>query len=520
MIPGRDGEDESPLAPRVTDATHTEHFSTDHLVQNLGKHAISSGFVTATAQGLQFVLSVAAAVTLARLLSPEEFGLVGMVLAVTSLLGLFTEAGLSTATVQRETITQEQVSNLFWINVALSWFIGILSMGLAPFIAWFYRDSRLVGIMLALSLTFFLTGSTVQHKALLIRQMRFTAIAIIDVASMLAGIVVGCCLALFGFTYWSLVGMQLCMPAAGLVLTWWTSGWRPALPRRHSGVAPLVRFGVHLTVSDLIGRAASNSDSILIGRFFGAEALGLYSRASVLLARPLEQLRAPVGSVLLPVLSLLQSDPERYRRVFIRAYDMLALITFPLTALLLVLSKPLVLFLLGPGWEGAVPLFAGFTLVALSLPMHFPASWLFMSQGRGRDLFQNNVVLSVLTVVFFFAGLPWGPLGVVMALAIGSLLVRLPILYHLAGRCGPVSAAHLWRSFLAYLPCWGGVYITTSLAYSMVEEATPLVQLLVCGPVGLLSAAAVVFALERPRQSALYAFRWVRTSLATQGNSM
>lgn len=499
-----------------TSAANAEHFRTDHLLQNLGKHAVSSGFVTAAAQGAKFVLTLTGVVILARLLSPEEFGLVAMVSAVTAYLRLFKEAGLSTATVQRETVTQEQVSNLFWINVALGGLMGFISMGLAPSVAWFYGDSRLIGIMLALSFTFLLAGPTVQHQALLIRQMRFKAIAIIEVASMVAGMVAGCWMALFGFKYWSLVGMQLCTAGVGLVLTWWVSGWRPTLPKRHSGVAPLLKFGVHLAAADLVARMARSSDSILIGRFFGAELLGLYSRASVLLARPLEQLLEPISSVLIPVLSRLQSDPERYRRTFIRASDTLALITFSLMALFLVLSEPLVLFLLGPGWEGAVLIFAGFSLAGLSMPLAFAASWLFISQGRGRDLFQAYLVLSFLIVVAYIAGLPWGPLGVVLAFAAYGLLIRLPILFYLAGRRGPVRTADLWKGFLHNLPCWGAVCAGTSLARTMLGEAPPLVQLLVCGPIGLAVGAGVVFALERPRESALYALKTVRTSLARQ----
>jgi len=498
-----------------TSDANAEHFRTDHLLQNLGKHAISSGFVTAAAQGAKFVLNLASAVVLARLLTPEAFGLVGMVLAVTGLLMLLKDAGLSTATVQRETITQEQVSNLFWINVAFGGLLGVVVMGLAPFVAWFYRDSRLVGIMLALSFAFLLTGATVQHQALLKRQMRFKAIAIIEVSSMLAGLVTGCCLALFGYGYWALVGMQLCLAGTGLVLTWWASGWRPNLPKRHSGVMPLLRFGAHLTAAHIIAGLAHRSDSILIGRFFGAEALGLYSRASVLMARPMEQLMSPISTVLIPVLSRLQSDPERYRRTFMHAYDTLALIIFPFTALCLVLSEPLVLLLLGPQWEGAVPIFAGFTLVVVSSPLTVTASWLFMSQGRGRDLLQGYSVLSVVTVVAYIAGLPWGPLGVVLALSVASLLIRLPIFYHLAGKRGPVRAADLWKGFLYHMPCWGAVFAATTFARTMLGETPPLVQLLVCAPVGLIVGAGAIFALKRPRESALYALKTLRTSLAT-----
>ena len=334
-----------------------------------------------------------------------------MVLGITGLLGLFKEAGLSTATVQRETITQEQVSNLFWINVALGGVVCLLSIAMAPLIAWFYRDSRLTGIMTVQSFTFLLSGSTVQHQALLSRQMRFQAIAAIDVVSMLVSILVGCGLAAFGFGYWSLIGMQLSLAATGLVLTWWTSGWRPLMPRRHSGVGHMLSFGAHLTAADLVGRLAANSDLILVGRFFGPGPLGLYSRANVLLARPLEQLLTPLSAVMTPVLSRLQSDPERYRRTFLRAYDALALITFPFAALCLALAEPLVLLLLGPQWKGAVPLFAGFTLVAVSLPLSTAPSWLFMSQGRGRGLFHMYLIAGAVTVRCLFSRVAMGPSG-------------------------------------------------------------------------------------------------------------
>lgn len=493
-----------------------EHFRTDHLLQNIGGRAVSGGFVTVTAQAAKFVLNFGAAAVLARLLSPKEFGLVGMVLGVTSLVGIFKELGLSTATVQRESITQQQVSNLFWINVGISGLLGLVGMGLAPFVAWFYHDPRVTGIMMALSMTFVLTGSTVQHQALLTRQMRFRALAIIDVTSMFIGFSVACVLAWLGFAYWALVAQQLCYAASSLALTWLTSRWRPNWPKRNSGVRPMVSFGAHLTIADLIGRFSVTSDSILIGRFFGAEPLGLYTRAGVLLSRPLEQVFAPITSVLVPVLSRLHANAERYRRTFLRAYEALALVILPLSAICLALARPIVLVILGPKWSGAIPLFSAFAIVAVSTPLASVCTWLFESQGRGQDQLRNHTLAGAVTVMAFVLGLKWGPLGVISSLAVVSLVIRLPIVYYLAGRRGPVSTRDLWAAFLSHLPCWATVYVATMAAKMSVEHARPIFQLLVCVPIGLTVGALGMLIFRRPRQSVSFAWKTVRTSLAQQ----
>jgi PST family polysaccharide transporter len=306
------------------------------------------------------------------------------------------------------------------------------------------------------------------------------------------------------------------MSIAVLVLTWWASEWSPGLPTRGSGVLPLLQFGAHLTASSVISRLARGIDNILIGRFFGAESLGLYSRAAVLLVRPLDQLLAPADAVLVPVLSRLQADPERYRRAFLRVNEALAVLSFVGTALFLALSRPVVLLLLGPAWEGAVALFAGFTLAALYMPLAYTSSWLFTTQGRGRDWFRVNVVLSLVTVGAFFAGLPYGPLGVILAYSASGLLIRLPLLYYMAGRSGPVRTRDLWAGFACNLPCWLAVYGATSFAQVWLGASTPVGELAFCAPIGLVAGVLSVLTLKRPRLTALYVFRTLKSSLGRE----
>jgi PST family polysaccharide transporter len=479
---------------------HQEHFKTDHLLSNLKGHTISSGAVTMSSQAGKFFLSLVSTMILARLLTPRDFGLVAMVTTVTGFLRVFKDAGLSIATVQREKITHAQVSNLFWINVGVSALCTLILAATAPVIARFYHNPRLIPITLFLSVTFLISGSTIQHQALLKRQMRFKALALIEVSSMTVGVLIGVIMALIGCGYWSLVGSSLSMETSGLLLTWLVSRWRPQLPVRRSGIGPLVSFGAHRTAGDFILALARGSDNLLIGRFYGAAAVGLYSRASALLIGPLQQFLGPINAVFMPALCRLQSQPARYRSTFLRLYEAIALTGFLFTGLFLALARPLTLVLLGSKWEQAAVIFGGFTVAALCVPLANASAWLFTSQGRGQEMFVAQSINACAVILSFIAGLPFGPVGVAIAFSVSNLLVRVPIYYFSAGRRGPVRTSDLWGVFFRHLPVWIIVFVVTRLTLSLVANLAPLGQLLVCVPVGLLTGAAIICALGPQRE--------------------
>jgi PST family polysaccharide transporter len=222
-----------------------------------------------------------------------------------------------------------------------------------------------------------------------------------------------------------------------------------------------------------------------------------------LLTRPLEQAFGTLNSVFVPALSRLQAQPERYRRAFLQVYEAIALTTFPLTGLFLALAHPVTLVVLGPKWEKAAVIFAGFTMVALYFPLFNLSSWLFATQGRGRDSLVGFTIGSIIMVASFVAGLPFGPAGVAIAYSASCLLVQLPVRYYIAGRSGPVSTTDLWMGFLRYLPLWLVVWGATCLARVFLLNSAPLVQVVICAPVGLLAGAALIWIITPFRQSAL-----------------
>jgi len=509
------GSEPAAAGPATAGGASQAHFSTGHLLDNLKGRTVSSGFITATAQGIQFALTLGSTMILARLLTPQDFGLVAMVWTVMGFLRVFKEAGLSTATVQREGISHAQVSNLFWINVAVSGLITLVVAAAAPAIAWFYREPKLVGITIALSATFLLAGAAVQHQALLSRQMRFKAIACIQVGSMLAGIVVGIGLAWLNYGCWSLVGLNLTTGVVALVLTWLASGWRPQFFTRRSGTRPMLHFGASLTAGAFFYSLARGLDGLLVGRFYGAVSVGLYSRAAAMLARPLEQVLYPFEAVLVPMFSRLQNQPERYHRNFLQVYEAMALVSFLFTGMFFALARPLTLVLLGPKWDAASVIFAGFTFAALQYSFTGSATWLFASQGRGRDSLLASSIISVIVVASFVAGLPFGPAGVAIAYSASCLILQMPVLFWLAGRSGPVSTADLWLGFVRHLPLWVVVCGATWLAHAAVLKFSALAQLVICAPAGLLAGAVFIFAYPPSRRVATNLLSVVREMKAT-----
>ena len=206
-------------------------------------------------------------------------------------------------------MTDEQLSTLFWINVALGLALTLAFAALAPALVAFYREPRLLWITPVLGLGFFLNGLGVQHSALIQRHLRFGAGAAIDIAALVASTAVGILMAWRGFGYWALVGSSLVNPTVSSLGSWLVAGWLPGRPRRGVGILSMVRFGGTVTLNSLLVYVAYNLDKVLLGRFAGADALGIYGRGYQLVSIPTDNLNGAVGSVAFSALSRLQGSP-------------------------------------------------------------------------------------------------------------------------------------------------------------------------------------------------------------------
>ena len=414
------------------------YFNTERLQAGLGTRTARGGAITFASQGFKFFASLGTTMVLGRLLRPADYGLIGMVVVVTGFVSMFKDLGLSAATVQREEITSAQVSTLFWVNVCLSVAVGLVTAALAPAVAWFYNEPKLTSITLVYAFGFLFGGLTVQHEALLHRQMRFAAQVVCEIVALLVTITVTITLAWRGASYWALVAGHLTTSVVYMICIWIACGWRPGWPARASGVRSLLRFGGNLTGFGVVNFFARNLDNMVIGRVWGSQQLGLYAKAYQLLTLPIDQINAPITTVAVPALSRLNDSPERYRRAYLRIIEKISVLTMPGIALLIATSDWVVLIVLGPQWTEAGRIFAALGVAALIQPIANTTGWLFISQARTDDMFRYGLVASTIIVAAILAGLPWGAVGVATVYALVWVTIVTPLLFYWVGRRGPV----------------------------------------------------------------------------------
>lgn len=421
-----------------------DHLRTDDLRAELGARATRGGVVMMASQGLRFAIMILGTAVLGRLLTPQDYGLVGMVAIVIGFVALFKDLGLAPAIIQREELTQREVSTLFWINLGFSLAVAALTAAAAPLVAWFFGEPRLTAITMGYAAGFIFGGLGVQHEALLRRRMRFAALAGANVAALVVNIGSTVLLAWLGFGYWALVYGQLALHLAYAASLWGVCGWRPGSPARLSEVRALLAFGRDLTGFTIVNYFARNLDNLLIGRVWGPVQLGFYAKAYQLLLLPLDQVIEPVTAVAVPALSRLDGEPERYRAAYLRLLEKVAMVTMPLMAFMVVTADWIVRVVLGPQWGESARLFAILGVAGVVQPAASTAGWLFLTQGRSREMLRWGLIGPTLTVLFIVAGLPWGATGVAASYTAGYVCVVAPLLFWYVGRRGHVGARDIY----------------------------------------------------------------------------
>ena len=415
------------------------------------RRAVRGAIATSTSQAVKLLVQFSSVIILARLLNPRDFGIFAMVTPIIGFASMFQDFGLTQAMVTARELSQGQAATMFRINLVLSAIVAIVLALAAPLVGLFYGESTVVGIAMAMAFQIVLTGCTASHLALLSRGMQFHKLAVLDICATLSGFATALTVAFLAPSVWALAAQSLTAAAVLLTGAWIATGWRPIGRASLADVKPMLRFGGGMTSFNLSNYLARNADNVMIGWAHGAAQLGLYDRAYKLLLFPLSQVNAPLSNVMVPILSRLHGEPDRYRSAYIRTLQQMLLVTVPGVAFLIATADRLIPTLMGANWAPAVPIFMWLGLAAVTQTMTHTFGWLFVSQQRTGEFARYGLVATASCLIAFAIGLPWGAEGVAAAYGISSLAFRLPLIIWTLGRSGPVSRSDVLRLFAPYL---------------------------------------------------------------------
>ena len=369
---------------------------------------------------LQVVLQMISVVVLARLLTPEDFGLVAMAMTFVSIMLIVADWGLIMASTQRRHIDQDQLTTLFWINVGGGMILAILVIASSYLLVLIFSEPRLVGVAVVLSLKLVAIGIGAQHEAIIRRQLRYGTLHAINLISHAVGFAGGVAAALVGMGFWALVGQLVIVQVSRTVLLWTTTRWKPARPRWASDVRPFLKYGISLAPADVLFSLSLVVDGMLIGAAAGPSELGLYRKANSIVNMPIDYLKRALGRMVPSSLSRLQDDGQAFSSFFNHAFAMLSLAGCAVVGLVATEAPAVVNVLLGDQWLSAIPLVRWLALRGLVSTMGVATLWILVPRGDMKKLLTLRALRLCIIIVGVLVGWRWGTVGVAAGYSLAS----------------------------------------------------------------------------------------------------
>jgi O-antigen/teichoic acid export membrane protein len=386
---------------------------------------IASGLAWKVASQVFRQLSrVAVVVILARLLTPEEYGLAAMVLVFSALVLIFADLALGAALVQREELSEEDRSTVFWTSAAVGTLFMLLGFAASWPLAAFYGEPEVQPLFALLSVSFLVTALGTTQSALLNREMQFRSLELRMMAGTLVGGTAGIVVAAMGGGAWAIIVQQLAIAATSTLLLWVFSPWRPRFTYSLHSLRSLGGFSLNVFGTRVLFYANRNLDNLLIGRFLGPASLGAYAIAYNVMLMPLARIAQPIVEVLFPAMSRIQDDRPRMAAMWLRANRMIGAITVPAMIGLILVAPEFVATLFGSRWEEATPVIQILAWVGLLQSLQRLNSSVLLACDRTATLLRYSIVVLAASVVAFVGGLHWGIVGVATGYAISSTVVE------------------------------------------------------------------------------------------------
>ena len=390
------------------------------------------------------------AVLLARILTPEQWGLATMALVIAAFLELIPD-NMSVGLIQRSRITELDSSTIFWTVMAMG--VGIAALGIAAsgLVADLYGEPQVQGLFAAVSVGFAISASTSVPETLLVRDLAYRALELRQIASVLVGGATAVTLALAGAGPWAIIGNSLATAATSAVLLWWFAKWRPRLIFSRSTLADLGGDGLRVMGTQFLTLAQLYTDKLLVGRYLGAGPLGTYSFASQIMFTPVANIAYPVQYVLFPVFASIQEDAERLNAAWLRTKRLSVALMAPVFLTMLVVAPDLIPTVFGPKWEDSVPILQLLCVAGVAYSLGTQNWTLLVVRGRAGVLLALTSLTSVVVVGSVALGLMWGIRGVATMLGVAYWTLLLPEMW-VTTRAGSVRFLAAFQATLSPLP--------------------------------------------------------------------
>ena len=361
-----------------------------------------SGNVVSTL--LQFVFTA----ILANLLGPADFGAMSVILIVSGLVGLISDLGLSTAVIQDQQITAEEMSSFFYLNIFFGVVLSSTVYLCSGFLSVFFHDTSLEPILKLSSVLYILTGLSSTFRPLLQKSLRFSDMAVTDVAGVIAYGVCAIGFASQGFGAQSLVFGLLCRHGTEVLLLWRQTKFKPLPTIRFNPRKSLIRFSAFVLGERFLNYFNRNLDNILIGRFLGVEALGYYSLAYQIVMIPVSRISQIVGRIAFPIFSQVQHENDKIRSGYVHMLEYVSIVSIPLLGISVLVAPEFVRLVYGARWEPVILLIQIFSVLGMVESIGTTVGSVLYAKNRPDIAFGYNIVNLVFTAIAIIAGMQVG----------------------------------------------------------------------------------------------------------------
>lgn len=373
---------------------------------------------TIAGQGITFIVGI----ILARILSPREFGLIGMITVFIAVSESFINSGFSSALIRKKDCTNIDFSTVFYFNLAAGILFFLILFFTAPFIAGFFDEPKLKPIVQVLGIVLIIDSLTLIQRTILTKRIDFKLQARISVIASLGSGVIAIVMAYKGFGVWSLVAQRIAKQGLNSIFLWLWNRWKPLLVFSMQSFKELFGFGSKLLVSGLIDTLYRNIYYLIIGKFFSAQELGYYTRADEFQRIPSQNLNGIIGRVSYPVLASIQDDKLRLKNNYQKLIRSTMFITFILMLGMAAAAEPMIITLIGEKWRPSIIYLQMLSFVGMMYPLH--ALNLNMLQVSGRsDLFLKlEVIKKILAIPTIVIGVIWGIKIMILGMMVNTLV--------------------------------------------------------------------------------------------------